>query len=342
MKPGRVPVNLARIVPLGTVAVAVAACIEVEPQTPSDFAWSGESDPQMRTVVMPRREDLHAQWQLPPDSPWMPYQKWTLPSALDQTGGVRELPDVGSLQDVAAARLAALRIGRTGLPIGTMWVVDLRGAASVAFGSQLSRVSDRSVAIVPTFNNWPADNELVPAEETLAAMIAMPPRPAGAGATPSVPVFLLDAWRLAYKKSVIDETVMDNRYMLNGGDFPPPDTLRSNGITRVVYVVQDRELVASEEDDLNVLFQSYGDAGIEIDMVDVASFAGEGDAGPTAWSTLFDANRLLVSPRVTVVGDERFYQRARGGFGGIHARPVVIGHGFVGGFGGGHSSAGGG
>ena len=68
------------------------------------------------------------------------------------------------------------------------------GAASIAFASSLARYSNQPIAAIPTFNNWPAENELVPAEETLTAMIEMPPRPAAeydVGARSGLPPRLL-------------------------------------------------------------------------------------------------------------------------------------------------------
>jgi hypothetical protein len=70
------------------------------------------------------------------------------------------------------------------------------------------------VSLVTTFNNWPADNELVPAEETLAALVTMQPNLGADDEAGACPVFLLDAWRLAYRDDEINDEVTDNRYML--------------------------------------------------------------------------------------------------------------------------------
>ena len=80
------------------------------------------------------------------------------------------MPDINGLDVVRRAQAAASRLATQGVPPDTMWVIDLRGAASVAFGATLSQEASRPVAPVMTFNNWPADNEVVPAEQTLAAL----------------------------------------------------------------------------------------------------------------------------------------------------------------------------
>jgi hypothetical protein len=322
---------LPRLLPVGTMTLVATGC--VEPLTPASFVSREDPSLPLQSVSLPSRDELVSQWQLPADNPWAPYEKFTLPSFLDQARGVGALPDIGGLADVQAARRAAAFASDAGLLPGTLFVIDLRGAASVAFGSELSHRSGQSVAVVPTFNNWPADDELVPAEETLAAMIAMPPRLMDAAAPAAVPVFLLDAWRLAYKDDEIDDSIVDNRYMLSASDLPSVEVLASQRIERVIYVVEDRHAVAREEDDLNDLFQAYDDAGIEIDIVDLAWFGGEVfPAGPQMWVRL-EACHLTVYPRVTVIHDGRFYARARGGFGGAHARPFVVGHPSVAGHG---------
>ena len=46
-----------------------------------------------------------------------------------------ELPRVAELDVVIEAEQAARVVANVGLPEDTMWMVDLRGAASVAFGA---------------------------------------------------------------------------------------------------------------------------------------------------------------------------------------------------------------
>jgi hypothetical protein len=326
---------LTRVAWVGTTGVAVGSCMPAA--SPADLVAFEPPASVTRVTVMPDRARVLSAWQLPPDNPWAPYAKLTLPSALGQASAVGALPDVMTLPEVALAQRAAERVAITGLPPGTAWIVDLRGAAAVAFGSALSRVSPTPVSVVPTFNNWPAQGELVPAEETLSAMIALAPAAIDPDAHASVPVLLLDAWRLAYKNERIDPEVVDNRYMLMPADLPTAQALRAQGIGRVVYVVGDRGTVDREEDDLNEIFLSYANAGIAIDMVDPQWLCDADNVDDDGWWSRLDELNLRVTDRDTVVGDASFYARAQGGFGGYHARPVRYGgagYGFGGGRGG--------
>ncbi len=227
------------------------------------------------------------------------------------------------------ARFAGERAAAAGLPPDTLFIVDMRGAASIAFGTSLSspRTSggSPSVSLVPTFNNWPAKNELVPAEETLAALVTMSPSVPEDGADGGVPVFLLDAWRMAYRSEEPDDDTYDNRYLLSPGDLPDVATLRARGIRRVLYVVESLGETSVEEDDLHSVFLEYRAQGLDLAMVDLAMVASW--SASTAWDELFAEWTLPVEPRATLVDEPSFYVRARGGFGGILARPFVGGWG---------------
>ena len=212
----------------------------------------------------------------------------------------------------------------------------------------LSAAASAPVACVPTFNNWPAEYELIPAEETLAAMVTMSPRLPGPfeGAQP---VFLLDAWRLADRELEPDDDVVDNRYSLNFADVPDATTLRAHNIQRVLYVVEDLDEAMMEEDDLNAPMVAWRAEGLSIAMVDLGWLAG---LDKVDWDRAFERQALDVKPRRTIFDDRDFYARARGGFGGVHAGPspfrtgVHFGSSFggrfsAGGFGGGHGGFGG-
>lgn len=313
---------------LGTVAAFTAACATQLPHTAALNAdyWLKERGP-VRPVSLLSYDRTVAAWQLPPQNPWAPYAKFTLLTALTalkDSGEPVELPEVSKLITVNNAVAAAAQLASTGLPDDAMWVVDLRGPAAVAFGSYLSLHTPSPVSVVPTFNNWPADNELVPAEETLAALLTMPPQPPPQDAQASVPVFLLDAWRLAFRNEDIEEDVVDNRYYLNPADLPDAQHLREQGIRRIVYVVELRADVETEEDDLNSIFLSYQQAGITVHVVDLELLAGRSPEVP--WATVLAQTELAVAPRPTLLYDTGFYLRARGGFGGLHARPHGLGH----------------
>jgi hypothetical protein len=305
---------------------ASLGCANEEYVIPEAPAGPGVTDvvapPARNAVVAPSRDELIARWQLPSSSPWLPYEKLTLPSVLAETPEALPMPNVDDLEEVRLARVAGARIAEEGLPDDAVWFVDLPGAASVAFAWSLGRYSPAAIAAIPTFNNWPADNELVPAEETLAAMIAMPPRLPTEADVGARPVFLLDAWRLAYKEETIDDATLDNRYMLTPADLPSAAVLREQGITQVIYVVGSDDIL-DEEDDLNEVFAEYEDAGITISLVDLHSLA----SAREEWG----ARSLHVRRRATVVNDPRFYRRSHGGFGGAHLVPVPVGHAYGGG-----------
>jgi len=224
-----------------------------------------------------------------------------------------------------------------------MWLVDMRGAASVAFGAALSNLSPEAVTPILTFNNWPAELEVVPAEETLSALVAMRPthRAAPDGGQP---VFLLDAWRLAYRNETPDDEATDNRYMLTPSDFPDAAALLARGIDHVLYVVESRTTTTTEEDDLQQTLLAYQHAGIAVSIVDLAWLARR--EAPVRWDEYLREVPLTIDPdRITVVSDPGFYVRAQGGFGGVHVYPGSHPpfHGGAGwGIGGGHGGHGGG
>ena len=307
---------------IAPLALLTSACT-MRPWTPStSVAFWSEEPPAARYVTVPSQPELIARWQLPPMNPWARYEKYTLLTALDSVPRTAPMPDVTQLDVVHKANTAAARIAAAGLPNDTMWVVDLRGAASVTFGAQLSQAAREPVSLVLTFNNWPAKNELIPAEETLAALIAFQPRLPGANDVGTRPVFMLDAWRLAYRFDEPDDDVTDNRYILNPSDLPDPSTLRASGITRVVYVVEDLDETSQEEDDLHQTFLAYQQAGITIYMVDLNFLAKP--IVHDRWNEVLAPRVCYIEYRSTLIDDPSFYARARGGFGGIHSGPSPL------------------
>jgi hypothetical protein len=336
-----------RLLFLPPIAAVASGCAE-GPTVPAPTMPQGWHEAEAVDTVVPAYDDVLRRWQLPADDAWAPYAKYTLFTALDREAGRHEVADVGNLEEVQRATPAALRLASDGLPPDVMWVVDLRGAASVAFGTALSAAAREPVSLVPTFNNWPADNEFVPAEETLAALATLAPRPNTEKPGPSRPVFLLDAWRLAYRTERPGDDVYDNRYALAPTDLPAAQVLAQSGIRRVVYVVESRARVKAEEDDLNAAFVGYRQAGIDIAMVDLADLAGQPAGYEGSWGY---ADRWIeVNPRVTIFEQPLFFGRSHGGFGGIRAMPhhvvasgVMVGHPAGGhAFGGGHAHGGGG
>lgn len=317
-----------------TVALLAAGC-QLRPWTPSvSVAFWAEDVPEGRDVALPSSAELARSWQVPSDIAWSKWSKGTLISSVEPMGGAATLPDVRSLDVVAQAEAAASNVARGGLPRDTLWVVDLRGAASCAFAARLSQEAREPVAPVVTFNNWPADSALVPADETLAGLLAFTPKLPPAGASNAHPVFLLDSWRLAFRFDKPSDDTYDNRYMLMNADLPDVETLRAQGITRVVYVVEDLDDAEVEEDDLNATFRAWQTAGVGIHMVDLDFLtkvpAPVDGSWQVDWAVRLAPQGYVVRERYTLVDDPVFYGRARAGFGLAFGRPLY-GRGYRGG-----------
>ena len=305
------------------LALVTTACT-MRPWTPStSVAYWAESTPDVREMTVPAQTDAIARWQLPPTNPWARYEKYTLLTALDSKPGSVQLPDIWRLEVTQRATDAAARVAAAGLPNDTMWMVDLRGAASVVFGAELSKRAREPVSLVLTFNNWPAENELIPAEETLAALVSTDPKLPEVDASGTRPVFLLDAWRLAFRQDEVDDDVTDNRYFLGPTDLPDPSALRAAGIRRIVYVVESLDDTTMEEDDLHATFMAYQEAGIALFMMDLSLLV-RGDILPDRWDAVLERRGYWCEPRFTIIDDQRFYVRARGGFGGVRGGPVPV------------------
>lgn len=344
------------------VALLGVGCHGLRPWTPSvSVAFWAEDVPEGRYYSIPTSSQLAQQWQLAPASPWARYHKGTLISSVDPMQGTATLPDVSKLEVIGEAEAAAAHVAHVGLPQDTLWLLDLRGAASAAFVSRLSRDAREPIAPVVTFNNWPSGDGVVPADETLAGLLSYPPRlppPDENALNTAHPVFMLDSWRLAYRFDDPGDEVFDNRYMLMASDLPDPEVLRARNITRVLYVVEDLDDAEVEEDDLNASFRAWQNAGIGIYMVDLAFLKSVPGPPPNPlpgappyaadWAGRLAPRGYWVRERYTLVDDPRFYVRARGGFGLAYGRPYIypgyhygIGRGGGGGWGGGSRGGGG-
>lgn len=313
------------------VFLGAAGCT-FRPWTPSvSVAYWAEDVPPARATKVPTSEELGRAWQVPASLPWSRYAKPTLIASAAEMQGSATLPDVHALEVVARADAAAARVAKVGLPPGSLWLVDLRGAASCAFGARLSRDAASPVAPVVTFNNWPAAEAVVPAEESLAGLIAFAPKLPPPDATQAHPVFLLDSWRLAYRFDDPGPDVFDNRYMLMPGDLPDVETLRAQRIDRVLYVVEDLDDTEIEEDDLNRSFRAWQSAGISIFLVDLRFLKELESWDHASFTVQLGRQRLWVRDRYTLVDDPAFYLRARAGFGLYWGYPFIA-RGFVPGY----------
>jgi hypothetical protein len=319
------------VAPIAILSTACAA----RPFTPSvSVAYWSEEVPGSVQAPTTRPSEAIGRWQLPTSDPWSRYTKLTLLGSLDADASHLELPDVMRLDVVQRAERAAAALASAGLPSDTLWMVDLRGPASVAFGAALTRLAREPVSPVLTFNNWPAENELIPAEETLAALLLLTPK-MPAGGVAGRPVFLLDSWRLAYRFDAPDEEVYDNRYVLNPTDLPDAETLRAQGITRVVYIVDSLDDTDTEEDDLHEVFLAYQAAGVSLHLVDLTWAEGRVSSAPAPLPVALGDQVFVVRERVTILSSPIFYNRARGGFGGVHVGATPMRGTYRGGFGGG-------
>lgn len=330
--------------------VTLATACSLRPFTPSvSVAFATQDVPFPKAMAVPSAREVLARWELAASDPWARYEKSTLIASLDAMGGRAELPDVAELDVLFEATRAARRLGEVGLPQGTLWLCDMRGAASVAFGAALPRYTSEPISPVLTFNNWPSEIGLVPADETLAALVLLgPPRPPRDAAAPhashaSHPLFLLDSWRLAYRDDDPGDDY-DNRYMLQAHDLPSVDELRRLGITRVVYLVESLDDTEGEEDDLYPVLREWQASGIVAHFVDLPwlSVLERG----LDWDKTLAPAALHIERRPVLQDDPVFYARARGGFGFAYGRPLFFPGGFSrsrGGYGhGGHGGHGGG
>lgn len=315
------------------------ACVTGPLPQSAFFLSRAEAVPGGRQIVLPPYATAYSGWQLPPESPWAAFNKSTLFASLGDAPLPAELPEVLRLAIVQRAELAATRLAALGVPEHTLLVVDLRGAASVAFGSMLSHRAGEPLAPVLTFNNWPAPHEVVPAEETLAALVTMRPRPINAADPTELsarPVFLLDAWRLAYRDAQPDDEAFDNRYALTAADLPSAAVLTAQGIQQVIYLIEQRGEDSVEEDDLHESFLAYDQAGITLHLLDLAELidppqvsaptvsSGGSSSSGGRWLLRYPHRRYSPRPRSTILISPGFYRRSRGGFGGPHARPSHI------------------
>jgi hypothetical protein len=316
-----------RALGVGVVALLTTAC-GLRPWTPSvSVAFWAEDVPASRDTALPSSKELAERWELAPDHPWARWSKHTLVSSADALGASASLPDVQRLEVIAKAESAAVRLAQAGLPRDAIFVVDLRGAASCAFAARLSREAKEPVAPVLTFANWPANDAVVPAEETLAGLVAFTPRLPAEGAGEAVPVFVLDSWRLAYRFDDPGPGVYDNRYMIMPGDLPDAETLKERGVARVVYVVEDLDDAEVEEDDLVATFRSWQAAGVTLHMLDLDFIQRIVPPPPPSaldWPRTLAPVTYWSRARWTLIDDPVFYARARGGFGMAYGRPVFV------------------
>ena len=197
----------------------------------------------------------------PAAAEWRPFFVPTLIQALGQpTLKPRVMPVFGHEMQEAYGRGESIGrdlLAATESPRSTLVVADLPGRQSVALAAGLASAAH----VVTTFDNWPHPLGVVPAAETLGALLYYAgDLEARKGSVPagSPAVFMLDANRLARFND--PDTQFDNRYLAR---LPDAAALKARGVRTVLYVVRDRS-VEREADDLNDLFVAYRQAGIQV------------------------------------------------------------------------------
>jgi hypothetical protein len=298
--------------------------------------------PALEQGWLPPAQVAIARWELPADNPWSAYSKWTLLAWLGPSPVQLELPDARARVGGTNAECAARTLAFSNPPRETAWLVDLPGAESVAFGATFTELAGQPLSPVLTFNNWPQANELVPAEDTLSALLEYAPRLPLPG-EPGAPVFLLDAWRLSNVGETVAPGVFDNRYLLTSADLPAADALTARGIRQVVYLVENLDQMTHALEDVHPILLSYQEAGLGVSMIDLRELCrptvDEGEPLPTGadiggWSGWYRRWTLRLEPR-REHRVEALFRSSPGGFGGPHATPIHLGGGVIGGIHGG-------
>jgi len=197
---------------------------------------------------------LFEAWSPKPDSPWAPYAKPTLFACLPAKpwdparAPTMDWSSPTSGLDVRPHRPArlpneSLLHAPFRLPPRTGAIVDLRAGMGVAYAGWLVRSA--GLEPVPLYNNWPHAKGVVPAGQTLGALLYYAPwaleaqREPGPAVRP--PCFLLDRNRLGRKLPEVND--FDNRYFHTEADFPSGATLRRNGVDRLVYIRPEEDVV---------------------------------------------------------------------------------------------------
>ncbi len=219
-------------------------------------SWQGGDPNYLLSVYQPRAEA------------WRPFFVPTLLQSLTQsTLAMRIQPFHSTEMDEARRQAEGLRSLLQQAPDAgrTMIVADLPGPLSMSVGAALSDVA----TIVPMFDNWPHPHGVVPAHETLGAMIYYAREIEGkrASLAASAPVLLtLDSRRLSpYTDSAV---TFDNRYLAK---MPEAGQLRERGIERAIYLVKD-EVQQNELDDLNEEMVAWERGGIDVRMLRLSDF----------------------------------------------------------------------
>lgn len=220
----------------------------------------------------------------PTESKFMPYYVPTLAQVLDEDS-MRDsfklifTPEMAQSYSRGLGFKALLEENKNNENI--LVIVDIQGAASVAFGAALADAAN----IITTFDNRPHPIGIVPSHLTLSAMVyyagEIEEKKKNAKELKSN-VFILD--RNRFKEQINEDTEFDNRYMAK---LPSIDDLMKFGVTNIMYCTLG---ATQESDDLNDDFVAYKKAEIDVKMVNLADFKANETGTPDSISNGSTAN----------------------------------------------------
>jgi hypothetical protein len=243
--------------------------------------WSVGGAPQLLTFDGSSVTDISGQtgWRnsmvtlanrmLPQQPAYLPYYVPTLfqslsgGSGLDLRARMRPVHTDEMDHDFARGVALAATFQQAGWPTDTAVVIDAPGPRAVAVAAGLAERFDP----IFTFGNWPHPLGVVPAHQTLGAMLYYLPlfeRARQMRPTPAAPVWVLDSNRL---QPYIDaDRQFDNRYFVQ---MPSAEQLNALGIRHILYVsAQD----GVERDDLNHDFCDLAGKGVDVKMIALSDF----------------------------------------------------------------------
>jgi hypothetical protein len=234
------------------LALAGATMVDID----GSQAWRGKLD-RLFSLLLPSRSQL------------IPYYVPTLFQALVGPGGDRlqsriQPVHTPAMDDDLARGLAVRSLfEQAGWPTDTAIVLDAPGPRAVAVAAGLADRFDP----VFTFGNWPHPLGVVPAQDTLGAVLYYLPMLEGAKSlrpAQAPPLFVLDSNRLLPYGDA--DTQFDNRYIAK---IPSAAQLKALGVKHVLLVNTDGQ---QELDDLNHALVDLTGEGVDVKVVALSDF----------------------------------------------------------------------
>ena len=219
-------------------------------------SWGAYDPNYLISIFQPRAEE------------WQPFFVPTLLQSLAQPSLNAQIRPIhtNDMED-AYQRAEGLRnlISQSPNANRTLIVADLPGPASIAAGAALADIA----TLVPVFDNWPHPLGVVPAHETLGAMVyyAHEIEEKRGKLTAQAPaVMLLDSQRLSPYSD--EDKQFDNRSLAK---LPPAAQLKQRGIEQVIYLVKDQNQT-TELDDINDDMVEWQKNGINVRLLKLSDF----------------------------------------------------------------------